>query len=239
MIRKLGLALVLVTALAAGAFGDTYVINSYSDFVKYMTGNEATASPGNTFILSRDIQLAGYSNWEPAGTLDTPFTGHFDGRGHIVYVNIQPLPAVFGEYIKLTYDRSLFGVVSSDGDAIVNLNVEGTVRGYNAGGLVSILKAGTIKNCSFSGDVIVETSPEGADAMDELLYELGDDDIQTANGVEILDDVLTKTRVYGKINAGGLVAVMLNGDIQDSTFRGNVTAKQLRLLQVRAALSGK
>ena len=232
MIKKTVLALVLVMALAGsswpytgtGSSSDPYIINTYSDFRTLMQGAAATASDGKYFKLSCDIQLSGYTNWEPAGTLDNPFTGHFDGQGHIIYINIQPLPVVLGEYIKLTYDRSLFGVVDSDGDAIVSLDVEGVVRGYNAGGLVSILQGGRIKNCSFSGDVIVETSPEGTEAMNYLLDELGDDDIQDANGVEILDDVLTKSRVYGKINAGGIAAVMLGGSIEDSSFRGNVIA---------------
>ena len=223
MIKKTVLALVLVMALAGsswpytgtGSSSDPYIINTYSDFRTLMQGAAATASDGKYFKLSCDIQLSGYSNWEPAGTLDNPFTGHFDGQGHIIYINIQPLPVVLGEYIKLTYDRSLFGVVDSDGDAIVSLDVEGVVRGYNAGGLVSVLVGGNIRNCSFSGDVIVETSPEGTEAMNYLLDELGDDDIQ---------DVLSKDRVYGKINAGGIAAVMLGGTIEDSSFRGNVTA---------------
>ncbi|MBQ7214683.1 MAG: putative Ig domain-containing protein, partial [Synergistaceae bacterium] len=230
MFRKLALLFLLVTALApcvcsaeedGNSWDTAYIIDSYSEFRTYMQGDEVTS--GKYFKLSCDIQLAGISDWEPKGTLSSPFSGHFDGQGHIIYINIQPLPVTVGEYIKLTYDRSLFGVLGSGGE-IKSLDVEGVVRGYNAGGLVSVMQGGTITNCSFSGDIIVETSPEGSDAMGELIYELGDDDIQDANGVEILDDVETKTRVYGKINAGGLVAVMLGGNIANSSFRGNVTA---------------
>ena len=229
MIRKIVFAFVMVMLLAGsswpytgtGTSSDPFVINSYSDFRTLMQSDYATS--GSYFKLSCDIQMSGYSNWEPKGTTSAPFTGHFDGQGHIIYINIQPLPVVMGEYINLTYDRSLFGVLGTGGE-ILNLDVEGTVRGYNAGGMVSVMQGGTIKNCAFSGDVIVETSPAGDDAMSELIYELGDDDIQDANGVEILDDVTAKTRVYGKINAGGLAAVMLGGTIEASTFRGNVIA---------------
>lgn len=209
----------------SGSSTDPYVIESYSDFVYLMQGSEATSSTGNYFKLSCDIQLAGYSNWEPAGTLDTPFTGHFDGQGHTIYINIAPLPLTTGSYIRMTYDRSLFGIIESNGDAVVNLDVEGIARGYNAGGIASVLKAGNIRNCSFSGDITVTTSPSGETAMKYLIEELEDDDIQTADHVEILDDVITKTREYGKINAGGIAAVMLGGEIDNCTFRGNVTAE--------------
>ncbi len=234
MFRKLAAAFALVMALAGiswpytgtGTSADPYIINTYADFRTLMQGAAPTAADGKYFKLSCDIQLSGISDWEPAGTLSAPFTGHFDGQGHIIYINLQPLPVSVTQanYIRLTYDRSLFGVVDSDGDAIVSLDVEGVVRGYNAGGLVSVLKGGNIRNCAFSGDVIVETSPEGDEAMNELLYELADSDIVDANGVEILDDVTTKTTVYGKINAGGIAAVMTGGSIEACTFRGNVTA---------------
>ena len=228
MIRKFALVLVILCVIAgsacaysgSGTSASPYVIESYSDFTTLMTNSNRAAY----FKLSCDIQLSGYGDWEPVGTSSSPFTGQFDGQGHTIYIDIGLLPVVVGEYVKLTYDRSLFGVVESDGDAIVSLDVEGKVFGYNAGGLVSILKSGNIRNCSFSGDITVETSPAGEDAMDELIYELGDDDILDANGVEIYDDVSTKTVAYGKINAGGLVAVMLGGTIENSSFRGSITA---------------
>ena len=206
MIRKFALVLMILGAVAgcacaysgSGTSSNPYVIESYSDFITLMTNSNRAAY----FKLSCDIQLSGYGNWEPVGTSSSPFTGKFDGQGHTIYINIGLLPVVVDEYDKLTYDRSLFGVVASNGDAIVSLDVEGKVYGYNAGGLVSILKSGNIRNCTYSGDITVLTSPAGEEAMSELISELGDDDITDANGVEMYDDVSTKTLLYGKINAG-------------------------------------
>lgn len=253
MIKKFALVLVILGVIAgcacaysgSGTSSSPYVIESYSDFTTLMTNSNRAAY----FKLSCDIQLSGYGNWEPVGTSSSPFTGQFDGQGHTIYINIGLMPVVVGNYVRLTEDRSLFGVVASNGDAIVSLDVEGKVRGYNAGGLVSLLKSGNIRNCSFSGDITVETSPAGEDAMSMLIDELADDDITDANGVERYDDVSTKTLLYGKINAGGLVAVMLGGTIENCGFRGSVTASADltsssaggivgRMLQDSGAISG-
>ncbi len=241
MFRKLVLVFLLVMACAPCAYAATYNINSYSEFVNIMQNNAILSTPGNIYRLGCDIQLSGASDWEPAGTLDSPFRGYFDGQGHTIYINIQPLPVVFGEYLKLTYDRSLFGVVSSDSTAIENLNVEGIVRGYNAGGLVSVLLGGTISNCAFSGDVTAETSPAGDEAMGYTIDEIADDNITDANGVEAADDLEEdpKTKEYGKINAGGIAAVMLNGEIDGCSFRGNVTASADETSASAGGIAGK
>ena len=39
---------------------------------------------GGDYVLSNDIDLSGYPNWDPIGTLANPFTGTFDGNGHTI-----------------------------------------------------------------------------------------------------------------------------------------------------------
>ena len=96
MFRKLAAAFLLVMLLAPyvchaaedGLSWETaYVIDSYSEFRNIMRNggsNSSYVTSGKYIKLSCDIQLAGISDWEPAGTLDTPFTGHFDGQGHTI-----------------------------------------------------------------------------------------------------------------------------------------------------------
>ena len=136
--KKIFTALTLTVLLCSCAYaynlsGDTYIIESYSDFTTLMQDTSITAS-GKYFLLSRDIQLAGYSNWPGIGTEDDPFNGHFDGGGHTIYVNIQPLPGLSSTYRPIAENRALFThIKTTSGYAVRNLKVEGSVRVYNAG----------------------------------------------------------------------------------------------------------
>ena len=187
---------------------------------------ELAASPntGRYYKLSRDIQLAGYSDFAGIGTSSRPFTGHFDGSGHTIYVNIQPLTGSYAmSFDRITYDRALFTYVNTTTEdyAVKDLKVEGSVRGYNGGGIISILNAGTVSGCSFSGDITVWTQ-EGSEAVDYLIDELGDDDVQDVDDVEERDEVRRISTHYGKINAGGIAAVSEAGEIEDCSFRGTI-----------------
>ena len=94
--------------------------------------------------------------------------------------------------------------------ALKNLKVEGSVRGYNAGGIVSILNAGEISGCSFSGDITV-TTLEGEDVVSELISELADDDIDNVDDIEVRDYIPGNSMHYGKINAGGIAGYTSSG----------------------------
>ena len=235
MTRKFLLALMMIavcascsradyTSTGSGEADDPYIISTIDDL--YQLAASPTAD--KYYKLSNDIQLAGYSYFPGIGSSETEaFTGHFDGNGHTIYVNRAPLhPENNGgtmTYIPITYNRALFGYVNTTSDyAIKNLKVEGSVRGYNAGGIISILEAGEITGCSFSGDITVNTR-NGESVIDDLIYELDRDDVQDVDGVEVLDDVEGTATSYGKINAGG-IAAFSKGEITNCSFRGTITA---------------
>ena len=235
MMKKFALMSVLVMLCASCAYADytakgyggtsstdAYPIETIAE-LRQLAGN---ASDDKYYRLSNDIQLAAESTWPGIGTMDSPFKGHFDGDGHTIYVNIWPLPGRASTYTPILTDRALFGYIDTDSDyAVRNLKVEGSVRGYNAGGIVSVLESGTIEGCSFSGDVIAETRT-GDTLISYLIDELGDDDVQDVNDIEKFDHAASlKTEHRGKINAGGIVAVIEDGEITDCTSRGNVTAE--------------
>jgi hypothetical protein len=102
------------------------------------------------FALGNDLDMAGRNVWIPIGTTEAaPFTGSFDGRGHV----IRNLDGTTADGITIIGNGAgLFGWVmpADNGVAIrnlgvVNANITGT--GTFTGALVGDLRMGTIFNC--------------------------------------------------------------------------------------------
>ena len=199
----------------------------------YMRNDTYTSSVSSVFNLNTDIQLAGYSNWPGVET----FRGRFNGNGHTIFVNIKPLPPTGASYAPIANNRAIFINVEA-GAVIENLHVEGSVHGYNAGGIASFLDGGTIRNCTFSGDVSAETMA-GDSRMNSLIAELENSRLATANDIEKYDDLTNFTSHNGRINTGGLVAVMEDGTITSCRFRGNVTSRAGATYSVAGGIAGR
>ncbi len=107
-------------------------------------GNDNSYPLDGEYILTTDITMT--ENFHPIGKEGNPFTGTFDGDGHVIY--------------DLTMEEEgdnigLFGVVS-EGGVIKNIGVEnGSVisEGLKVGGLVGWAAEATIENSYFVGDV--------------------------------------------------------------------------------------
>ena len=125
-----------------------------------------TITQGGYFKLTRDIDLTGYTNWESIGGKTrfggdpSFFTGHFDGDGHTIKVNIDKVQLTTEDIPLFECYCALFGVIADDG-SVKNLNVEGSVsfsaRVHTArhftGGIAAYVSGGTIENCNFDGSV--------------------------------------------------------------------------------------
>ena len=137
----------------SGTEDDPYLITDQSDFGYFRNRiNHNRDGSGKYYALSNDIQISSHIKSAPVGMSDNPFTGHFDGRGHTIYIKILPLEENDAEI--LSYDRALFGDINtSEGYAVKNLHVGGYAGGYRAAGIVSNLYSGRIENCTFSGDI--------------------------------------------------------------------------------------
>ena len=102
------------------------------------------------YILMNDLDLGGME-WTPIGTEDNPFTGTFDGNGHVI------------SNFKITGDVQIAGLFGYNEGTIQNLGLESfTVdvsrsRSVYAGGLVGYSK-GTITNSYAMGDVSASAS---------------------------------------------------------------------------------
>ena len=222
-----------MTAFSSCAWGAAYNINSDADFRTYMLNDTYTSNASSVFNLNTDIQLAGYSNWPGVET----FRGRFNGNGHTIFVNIKPLPPTGSSYVPIANDRAIFLNVE-EGAVIENLHVEGSVHGYNAGGIVSFLDGGTIRNCTFSGDVAAITRT-GDSVMNSLLDELSDPRLDSANDVERYDTLEHTSSHHGRLNAGGLVAVMEDGAIDNCNFRGSITARSSATYAAAGGIAGR
>jgi len=108
--------------------------------------NSNSTTLSKNYILMNDITLSGY--WTPIGSYNPskPFTGTFDGAGHVISgLSINDPSAIY---------QGLFGYLGSTG-TVKNLGVIGNVTASRCGGVVGY-NSGTIENCYFSGNVTGE-----------------------------------------------------------------------------------
>ena len=185
-----------------------------------------------SYILTSDIDLSTYVNWEPIGYFDSSasdesgyyingFAGVFDGNRHIISNLVVDQSEDFGV--------GLFGLVTSDG-TVKNLTVENaTVNGGIATAGVVGYNRGTAENLTLKGEnniaatnciggviggnengTIVNCSVENV-----IISVLGDNDF--SSGRIIQNDVA---------ECGGLiVGGSFGGSIEDCTAKGEVIAK--------------
>ncbi|MDR1299611.1 MAG: hypothetical protein LBJ84_05100 [Oscillospiraceae bacterium] len=147
----------LLPDLPAGAAG-TVTISSAQEL--YDVRNDLSGA----YVLAEDIDLSGYAGgeWSPIGDLSAPFTGTFDGQGHVIK-NLRVAAAAGSDsYI------GLFGHAA--GGSIKNLGLEGTqiaVSGgarIHAGGIAGRVSGPlAIENCYNTGDV-------SASAANDIAY---------------------------------------------------------------------
>ena len=154
------LTLVPLTAKAAagdwagsGTETDPYRVTDAGDLAKLAADVNGGDDCADTyFLLTSDIDLGGFDagdggGWMPVGNGSSPFSGSFDGGGHVIQ--------------NLTIDRpdtstvGLFGDIEADG-AVQNLGiVGGTVSGGGTvGGVVGLSFDGTVTNCYNTCEII-------------------------------------------------------------------------------------
>ena len=197
----------------SGTAADPYVIDTNADLVMLRDRvNDGTESGDKYYRLTQNLTISQYTDWETIGTDNHSFTGHFDGNNLAIQVNITDRP-FWGER------NGLFGTVSTtEGYAIKNLTVSGTVSGKNVGGIVWKLNSGSIENCSFTGTA--ETN--GHDEVD-----IGGIVTYLAGGLvkncTVSGNVIRpSTGTYYVLHLGGIAAYMTGGSIENCTVSGNV-----------------
>ena len=216
------LAMVLAGLMCCGAYaaeyweegndGDSwetaYVIDSVEDFMlmRQRSGSRSgrNTESGKYYRLTTNLDLSSVS-----GISGASLYGHLDGQNHTIKVNITDE----NEY----WTTSIFSLVSSDSVAIRNLNVSGNIysKGQQAAGIVQILGAGSIENCSFTGTITA------------------DNDANVAGGiVGIVNNATVRNCTFsGNITvsgqstatAGGIAASVMGGSIENCTVLSGTT----------------
>ncbi|XID92279.1 S-layer homology domain-containing protein [Paenibacillaceae bacterium WGS1546] len=164
------------------------------------------------FVLESDIDLSGYAagaGWEPIGALGKPFTGTFDGNGHIIS----------GLTIRsANQDVGLFGNVG--GSAVIrNVGVEGAnVEGahFNIGILIGHLAGGMIEDSYAKGSV----SNSNAWYTGGLIGRVG--------AVAVINRSYADVIVNGYRDTGGLVGSN-EGTITESYALGAISSNYIEM----------
>ncbi len=184
-------------------------IDSADALVEIM--NDSSKWSGN-YKLTDNIDLTGKTQ-NSIGNATTPFSGTFDGDGHVVK--------------GLNVANGLFGVIS--GATIKNLTVEGTVNASanNAAGIVGLISNnGTVQNC-INKAVVISSASRAAGIV-------GGATCTVEAGNVIVENCKNMVAISGKDNIGGIVGRFDIGKAgQNGTYNvrncvnyGTVTASQ-------------
>ncbi len=164
----------------------------------------AAAHPDGDYILANDIDLSGQKNWTPIGTAAKPFSGNFNGNGHVIKLGIS------GSY---TSDDSLVGLFGAVSGSITNLVVSGsinvTVKRAAIGGIAAALTdGGSIYNCTSNLTLTVTSSgqPEVGGIVGVVLASVAE-----------TDGKVEQCRALGSINAKVSSTAAGTGSMGDGT----------------------
>ncbi|MGB4658681.1 MAG: Ig-like domain-containing protein, partial [Mobilitalea sp.] len=137
------------TPTGSGTSSDPYVVDSDEDlnFIRY--------APDAYYSLDYDLDLSSsaFHNWTPIGNENHPFTGEFDGNGHVISGYVAGSLTGSG---TTTYS-GLFGIVDYGG-TVKYLGVSGTVSAASYSGGIAAINSGTIFECFNSADITVTYS---------------------------------------------------------------------------------
>ncbi len=162
------------------------------------------------FILTTDIDLSAYlseegegynggEGWEPVGISENPFTGSFDGDGHVIENLFIDKPDT--NYV------GLFGYVGENGEiSELCLKSADVIGGDYVGGLAGFNYKGTIADSFVTGTVY------GNDTIGGVA---GQNQGSIAGCFAIVD-------AAGYENIGGLAGLNFQGDIENSYTIGSV-----------------
>ncbi len=171
-----------VAASLPGFYAKSFTISSGATFIRALAGDGTSASPysiadvyglqgagstgmpGKNYTLANDIDASGTTTWNsgagfvPIGNNSSPFSGSFDGNGHIIsglYIN-----STNNSYVGLFGYTGAGATISNLGLTTVQIGgTKGSSANY-AGGLVGY-NTGSISNCYSTGTVTGASTTAG------------------------------------------------------------------------------
>ncbi|MDR3235156.1 MAG: hypothetical protein LBT48_00310 [Prevotellaceae bacterium] len=189
----------------SGTKEDPYQIKTaeHLDSLRHLIGYE---HKGLCFIITDDIDLSSYENWQPIGVanvsdywMQNPFTGTLDGNNRIIKnLTINRPTENFVGLFAAASAANLFNIV------IENCSIIGQ---NNVGALVATIENSTVRNCSVSGYIQGENIVGGFGAT------------MTGN---IIDRCAANVSVFGDKKVGGFVGSIGGKQITNSYSSGIV-----------------
>ena len=133
----------------SGTEADPYVIDTNADLVALRDRvNAGTESADRYYKLTENLNISQTTDWESIGNSEAnPFTGHFDGNGLTIHVNINRGNS-YGNgalFMRLNSETGTY--------AVKNLTVSGTVQGPQVAGIAVLLDSGIVAGCKFNGTI--------------------------------------------------------------------------------------
>ncbi|MGN8896162.1 chitobiase/beta-hexosaminidase C-terminal domain-containing protein [Flavonifractor sp. HCP28S3_F3] len=113
-----------------------------------------------SYILTADLDLSDYGNWTPIGGEKAPFSGTFDGQGHV----IRGLTYSGGDtYVGLFGRINEEGRIKNLGLEDVSISVTGSSATYYVGGIVgqfantyTAVARSELRNCYVTGEITAD-----------------------------------------------------------------------------------
>lgn len=109
-----------------------------------------SAAPNDNYILMADIDLSSY-NWTPlCNNSDAPFTGIFEGNGHVIS-NLKGVNGLFGYTSSVSSSAEIRNVGIEN--ASISAQYDNQWSGIIGGIVAYAQEDTTISNCYFQGDI--------------------------------------------------------------------------------------
>lgn len=226
----------------------SYLIYTADDLLKLREVSGVKIS-GN-FKLCANINLSG-KIWTPIGSINTPFTGTFDGQGYKISGlknysgdfgnSLEYLSSSETHYLNMvsnTYRIGLFTRID-DGATIKNLTIENAklASNFKAGAIASEAYNSTIQNCNVINSTIEacycgNTKNVWGNSAEQLIYAGGF--LGTASNVTINNCIGINNSVYATDHViyssgfGGTVKSIAGGIVGELDDGSNIGASTLQ-----------
>ncbi len=213
--------LVMFMAAPTSAMSETIHITKIEQ-LKEIAADNASYPLNGEYVLDGDINASATSTWDngtgtpqgfiPIGTIDKPFSGSLDGKGHVIS----------GLYINRTEDNNtgLFGYVSGELATILNVGLDNAtiIGGRYTGALVGYIDNCLIKKCYTTGSV---------SATDYVGGLVGRSHASTISSA--ISNCYSTSVVTGDRGIGGLVGYNDNTPISACYSAGKVSGVESRV----------
>lgn len=172
----------------------SFVIDNEQDFLNlsnYVNSAKDHTCEMATIKMTADLDFSNV-NFVPIGNgTNGRFAGHFDGQGHTISNISYDIP----EHLV-----GLFPVIINANTIIENVTlVNPELRGYgNIGGIVGLLKAGTVRNCNVVGGIISGDIEHVGGIVGDCSYS-DDSDVKTIINCTVVGTIINASGHVGCI----------------------------------------